>query len=204
MINKKLSLIAMVAIVAVASTIYGISETQPQTIRYSSVQFGDFTFTEMVDRHAVVVVGEIVDVQVKMLQDNVIGTDENGDKYIYEKNTRPNAKVTIQIDEVLKDDSKLATEKTISFYDEHVDGEIGVSDGHKVQFRSMYSTDYHIGDKGIFMIDNDRKITSMGYTSYYQIIDGKTTTTSELDKLVGNESLDIETAKNTAKLRAES
>ena len=192
----------MVAIVAASTTIYGLSETQPQAVRFSSAQFGDFTFAEMVDRHAVVVVGEIVDIQIELLSDNVMGTDENGNKYIYEKTDRPNAKVTIQIDEVLKDDSNLATGKTISFYDKHVDGEIGVSDGRKVQFNSMYSTDYQVGDKGIFMIENDRGITSFGYTSYYPILDGKSTTTSELDKLVDRTPIDVETAKNTAKLIA--
>jgi len=198
--NKKIVLITLVVVAAVA--VYGITELQPHTVRVGTAQFGNFTFEEMVQRHPVVVMGEIVDVRMESLPDDIMGTYDNGTKYVYEKNERPNAKITILIEDVLKDDANLATGKMISFHDRHVDGEIGVSNGQRIQYQSMYATDYQVGEKGLFMIENDRGVTSMGYTSYYPIVGGETLATSELGKLLDQDPISLETAATVARQAA--
>lgn len=201
--NKKISILAMVVAVTISGAIYGISETNAPIMRVSHAQFADFTFEESVEKHALVVVGTISNVQTEILPDNIMGTDENGEKYVYEKHEKPHTKVTLEINEVLKDDQSIDYDTTISFYDRHVNGEIGLSDGQKVRYVSEYATDYNVGDKGIFLIENDREIYSMGFTSFYPIVSDKTTTNSALRELGDKEPIDIETAKNTAKMIAE-
>lgn len=191
----------MVAIVAVASTLYGISTTSPTIIQSGTAQFGDFTYNEWVERHALVVVGTVTDVNIKMFTEETMDTDEKGIEYVLDTKQVPKAEVTILISETLKDDIGL-TSKTVTFYDRAVDGQIGKINGEVTLFNSQYAIDYQIGDTGIFMIENDRGLSSMGFTSFYQIFDGKTTVTTELDKLVENSPINLTVAMETAKLVA--
>ena len=58
---------------------------------------------------------------------------------------------------------------------------------------------YQIGDRGLFLINDDHGLSLSGYTSFYQIHEGEETITSELDKLVGKEPLDLSEAKEIAR-----
>ena len=202
MINKKLSLIAIVAIVAVASTLYGISEMNPGVIRASIMQFADFTFEEKVERSGLVVVGEVTNVGVKIFPEDIMDTDENGNEYVFEHNEIPRAEVTIRILEVLKDDIGLDASRTVTFYDD-INGVIGESDSQPARYISQYAIDYHVGDKGLFLIENDRGLSSLGFSSYYPIIDGETTVITQLDKLLDKPPIELTEAKIIARQVAE-
>ena len=123
-------------------------------------------------------------------------TDEDGNEYVFEYNEIPRAEITLQIQEVLKDDVGL-TSDTVTFYDE-VNGAIGQSDSQKAKFISQYAIDYQKGDKGLFLIDNDEGLAAMGYTSFYPIHDGKDTITTELDKLLEKAPIELSEAKTIA------
>ena len=202
MISKKFSLIALIAIIAVTSTIYGVYETTPTIHRYSIAQFSGESFEEFVHKNHLVVVGKITGVGLEITYKEVMGTDEQGNEYLVEKVGKPNAAVTIRVLEVLKDDNILNNTKSITFLDPEVNGELGKIGGQTAMFHSKYAIDYQVGDTGIFMIHKDRGIYSMGFGSYYPIIEGQTTITTELDKLVGKIPIDLEHAENHAENHA--
>ena len=197
MINKKVGLIAMVSIIAVASTLYGISETNPSVIRAGTLQFADLTFEERVEKSGLIVVGVVADVGVKIFPEDVTDIDEHGNEYVLEHNEIPKAEITLHILEVLKDDVGLDSETTVTFYDD-VNGAIGESGSQKAMYISQYAIDYQKGDKGLFLIDNDRGLSTLGYSSYYPIQEGKETITTELDKLLEKAPLELSEAKSIA------
>ena len=191
------SLMAVASIIVAASVIYGISDVPPNVTRVSTAQFADQTFEESVEKAGLIVVGTVIDVGIKVFPEDVMDTDEDGNEYVFEHNEIPRAEITLQIQEVLKDDVGL-TSDTVTFYDE-VNGAIGQSNSQKAKFISQYAIDYQKGDKGFFLIDNDEGLAAMGYTSFYPILEGKETITTELDKLVGKDPLDLSDAKDIAR-----
>lgn len=205
MINKKTSsLIAMVAIVAVASIMYGINETSPTIHKYvAGSQFNSYTFDQSVEMNPLTVVGVITDVGVKVFEDAEYSTDMNGDQYISQEAGRPKAEITIRVIEVLNDDGTVQFGKTVTFYDSHVEGAIGKVDGSTAMYHSKYAVDYKVGDRGIFIINEDHGLNLMGFTSYYPLTTGLSTMTSGLDKLGDKAPIDVEQAKQTAKLLAQ-
>ena len=196
MINKKIGLTAAISLIVVASILYGVSETTPTVTRVSTAQFADQTFEESVEKAGLIVVGTVIDVGIKVFPEDVMDTDEDGNEYVFEYNEIPRAEITLQIQEVLKDDVGL-TSDTVTFYDE-VNGAIGQSDSQKAKFISQYAIDYQKGDKGLFLIDNDEGLAAMGYTSFYPIHDGKDTITTELDKLLEKAPIELSEAKTIA------
>ena len=197
MISKKISLIAMVSVVAVASILYGVSETTPTVTRVSVAQFGDFTFAEKVERSHLVVIGTVIDVGVKIFPEDIIDVDEHGNEYVFEHNEIPKAEVTLQILEVLKDDLDWSSDE-VTFYDD-VNIAIGKTDSQVTRFVSQYAMDYQKGDNGLFLINDDHGLNMLGYASFYPIHDGKATITTELDKLLEKDPLDLSDAKETAR-----
>ncbi len=198
MINKKFSaIISMVAIVAVASTLYTLDEMNPGITISGSAQFADRTFEEQVEVAGIIVEGKITDVGMKIFTEEFTDIDENGNEYVFDTRQVPKTKVTVKISEIFKDNYGLDSNK-VTFYDIS-NGEIGNVNGKKAKFISQYAIDYKVGDKGIFLIENDRGLWSMGYTSFYPIEDGKTHTTSELDKLSNKSPIEITKAKESAK-----
>ena len=137
MINKKVGLIAMVSIIAVASTLYGISETNPSVIRAGTLQFADLTFEERVEKSGLIVVGVVADVGVKIFPEDVTDIDEHGNEYVLEHNEIPKAEITLHILEVLKDDVGLDSETTVTFYDD-VNGAIGESGSQKAMYTAYH------------------------------------------------------------------
>jgi len=204
MINRKLGgIIAMVAIVAVASGIYGLSEMSPTMMRSGTSQFGDYTFDQRVDRNPLTIVGEISNVQIQTFEETVMGTDcDDCEEYVIEVTKQPKAIVTVNVLEVLKDDGILNGNTTVTFVDGEYTG-LGKIDDRTALFQSSYSVDYNVGDKGIFIINEDRGLNMMGFTSYYPIDDARTTVTSGFDQMTEKTPIEITTAKNTAKLVAE-
>ena len=142
-----------------------ISETAPSVICTSTMQFADQTFEESVEKSGLIVVGTVVDVGIKVFPEDIMDVDEDGNEYVLEHNGIPRAEVTVQIQEVLKDDVGLTSE-TVTFYDD-VNDAIGESDSQKARYISQYAIDYQKGDRGLFLIDNDRGLSMLGYSSYY-------------------------------------
>ncbi|BDQ31131.1 hypothetical protein NZNM25_01350 [Nitrosopumilus zosterae] len=203
MINKKISLMAVIAIAAFASIVYGVSENSPVIERTGYTQFADRTFDQRVEINALAVVGEIVDSEIVMVEETVTGTDcDECEEYVIETAVKPQYKVTVKVTEVLKDNGILNGNDLVTFYDKSVTG-LGKVDGHTTQFISRYSVDYHVGDKGIFIISNDRGLNMMGFTHYYPLKAGQTTMTSEFDKMTEKAPIDVDSARNIAKMIAE-
>lgn len=103
MMNKKISIMALIAIVAVASTFYGMYELNPGVIVSSTSQFIDMSFEENVKQHDLVVIGEVVNIGVRVFPEDIMDIDENGKEYVFEHNEIPKAEITIKILETLKD-----------------------------------------------------------------------------------------------------
>ena len=196
MINKKIGLTAAISLIVVASILYGISETTPTVTRVSVAQFGDFTFADRVERSHLVVIGVVTDVGVKIFPEDIIDVDEHGNEYIFEHNEIPKAEVTLHILEVLKDDLGWISDE-VTFYDD-ANIAVGKTDGQVTRFVSQYAIDYQKGDKGLFLIDNDEGLAAMGYTSFYPILEGKETITTELDKLLEKAPIELSEAKTIA------
>ena len=197
MTGKKVSLMAIVSVITVASILYGISETTPSVTRVSVAQFGDFAFAEKVERSHLVVVGVVTDVGVKVFPEDIMDVNEHGNEYVFEHNEIPKAEVTLQILEVLKDDLDWSSDE-VTFYDD-VNVAIGKSDSQITRYVSQYAIDYQKGDRGLFLINDDHGLNMLGYSSYYPIHEGKETITTELDKLLEKEPLDLSDAKETAR-----
>lgn len=197
MIGKRISITAIVSIIAVASILYGVSETVPTVTRVSTAQFGNFTFAEQVERSHLVVVGTVIDVGVKIFPEDIMDTDEDGNEYVFEHNEIPKAEVTIQIQEILKNDLDWDSD-TVTFYDT-VNVAIGKTDSQVTRFISQYAMDYQKGDKGLFLINDDHGLNMLGYDSFYPILEGKENITTELDKLVGKDPIDLSDAKDIAR-----
>ena len=190
---------AMVAIVAIASGVYGISENSPVMIREGHSQLADRTFDERVAANHLTIVGEIIGSEVEMFEETITGTDCDGcEEYVIEKTTKPKAKITVKVTEVLKDDGILNGEKTVTFYDSHFTG-IGKVNDAPTKFVSQNAIDYRVGDKGIFIINEDRGLNMMGFTHYYPIKDGVSKVTSEFDTMTEKTPIDVENAKEIAK-----
>jgi hypothetical protein len=203
MINKKYSLMAMIAVVAVASIGYTISENSYAIERTGIAQFADRTFEERVAINQLTVVGVITSSEIIMVENTLTGTDCDGcEEYVIEETVTPQSKVTVKVKEVLKDDGILNGEKFVTFYDNDVTG-TGEIDGVKAKFSSKYSVDYRVGDKGIFIINEDRGLNMMGFVDYYPLKNGFSTLTSEFDKMTDKAPIDVESAKKIAKLVAE-
>ena len=196
MISKKISLIAMVSVVAVASILYGVSETTHTVTRVSVAQFGDFTFAEKVERSHLVVIGTVIDVGVKIFPEDIIDVDEHGNEYVFEHNEIPKAEVTLQILKVLKDDLDWSSDE-VTFYDD-VNIAVGKTDGQVTRFVSQYAMDYQKGDNGLFLINDDHGLNMLGYASFYPIHDEKDTITTELDKLLEKAPIELSEAKTIA------
>ena len=196
MISKKISLIAMVSVVAVASILYGVSETTHTVTRVSVAQFGDFTFAEKVERSHLVVIGTVIDVGVKIFPEDIIDVDEHGNEYVFEHNEIPKAEVTLQILEVLKDDLDWSSDE-VTFYDD-VNIAVGKTDGQVTRFVSQYAMDYQKGDNGLFLINDDHGLNMLGYASFYPIHDEKDAITTELDKLLEKAPIELSEAKTIA------
>ena len=196
MISKKISLIAMVSVVAVASILYGVSETTPTVTRVSVAQFGDFTFAEKVERSHLVVIGTVIDVGVKIFPEDIIDVDEHGNEYVFEHNEIPKAEVTLQILEVLKDDLDWSSDE-VTFYDD-VNIAVGKTDSKVTRFVSQYAMDYQKGDRGLFLINDDHGLNMLGYASFYPIHDEKDTITTELDQLLEKAPIELSEAKTIA------
>lgn len=186
-------------IVAVASTLYGIDQlSPPSNTRGGQAQYIDRTFEEQVEVAGIIIEGTITDVGVKIFTVESIEVDENGNEVVFETIQDPRAEITIKIKEVMKDNYGLDS-KTIIVYDLDVPNAIGKINGEKTRFISKDAYDYQVGEKGIFLIQNDRGLWINGFTSFYPIEDGKTHTTTGLNKLIGKSPIDITKAKDTAK-----
>ena len=204
MTNKKTSIIVAVAIVATASTLYGIYEVSPPTITLVSggAQYVDRTFEEDVEIVGIIVEGQITDVQTKIFTEEVMETDENGDQVVFETLQVPRNQITIKIQEILKDNYGL-TSKTVVVYDHAVSNAIGKVNGEKARFVYHDAYDYHVGEKGIFLIENDSELWLHGFTSFYPVKEGKSTIESEFGKKYGRTPVELEHAKDVARLGAE-
>ena len=193
--------IRVLLVVAAAFSISYASEMIPiapiDTYSGSAPQFGNFTFAEQVERSHLVVIGVVTDVSVKVFPEDVMDVDEHGNEYVFEHNRVPMAEVTLQILEVLKDDLGWSSDR-VTFYDD-VNVPIGRTDIQATRLVSQHTIDYQKGDRGLFLINDDRGLNLSGYTSFYQIHEGEETITSELDKLVGKEPLDLSEAKEIAR-----
>jgi len=200
MMGRKYGLIALLAVTALASMVYGAYEATPTIHRYSMTQFTGESFESLVGKSHLVAVGEIVNVGLQTVPNKVMGTDEDGTRYLVERIEKPHAAVTVRVLDVLKDDGLLNGEKLITFLDPEVDGKTGKIDGHPAIFHSRYAVDYKVGDNGLFLIHEDDGIYSMGFVAYYPITEGRDRITTDLDKLVGNSPLSLETTKNTARV----
>ena len=77
---------------------------------------------------------------------------------------------------------------------------IGTINGEKARFVSQDAYDYHVGETGIFLIEDDDGLWLDGFTSFYQIKEGKSTTESEFDKKYDKTPIEIEDAKEAARL----
>ena len=213
MINKKFSMIAVVLLVAVGSTIYGINELAPPgiTIVTGHAQYTDRTFEEEIDAVAIVVEGKIQDVQIQKFIEEFTETDADGNKVVFDTYLVPRAKVTIQIKEILKDDYGIDSE-FVTAYDGNVRDAIGEANGVKVRFISHDAMDYQVGDKGIFLIDHDiffdydtglshdRGLELGGFTSFYKIKNGESTIQTEFGKKYHHENpIELLEAKETIK-----
>ena len=154
MINKKISIIAMILVVAAGSTIYGIIElTPPIIIIGGHAQFADDTFAEKIDLSGIVVEGKITDLGVKLFTEESIEMID-GQEVVFDTRIVPKTKITIEISETFKDNYGLDS-KYVTVYD-RLNGGIGSVNGKKALYTSPYAIDYKIGDKGFFLIDNDR------------------------------------------------
>lgn len=202
MTGKKFGLMMAVVVIAVASTPYILAENDPVVVVSSKTQWDtNLTFAESVGRAGAVVVGEIVGLDVKLFTEEIVGVDENGDEYVRTDRV-PMKEIEIRILEKLADDVGLDHE-TVTVYDRSVWGETGTSDGHRAVYMSVYALDYNLGDRGIFLVENDRRLHVSGFTDYYPIVPGRTTITSELDRVVGNDPIGLGEARDAAKLKAQ-
>ena len=194
MINKKISIIAMILVVAAGSTIYGIIElTPPIIIIGGHAQFADDTFAEKIDLSGIVVEGKITDLGVKLFTEESIEMID-GQEVVFDTRIVPKTEITIEISETFKDNYGLDS-KYVTVYDRS-NGEIGSVNGKKALYTSPYTIDYKIGDKGLFFIENDRGLKLGGYTAFYPIEDGKNTIKTQLDKEMGKDPLELKDVRD--------
>ena len=195
MINKKISIIAMILVVAAGSTIYGIIELAPPaiTIGGGHAQFADRTFAERIDVSGIVVEGKITDLGVKLFTEESTEMID-GKEVVFDTRIVPKTEITIEISETFKDNYGLDS-KYVTVYDRSHGG-IGSVNGKKALYTSPYTIDYKIGDKGFFLIENDRGLWLMGYASFYSIEDGKNTIKTQLDKEMGKNPLELKDVRD--------
>lgn len=202
MTGKKLGLMTAVIIIAAASTPYILAEIDPAVVVSNKTQWAtNLTFAESVDKAGAVVIGEIVGLDVTLFTEEIAGVDENGDEHVRADRV-PVKEIKIRVLEKLADDIGLNPE-TITVYDRLVWEEIGTSDGHKAVYMNVYAFDYNLGDKGVFLIENDRRLYVSGFADYYPIVPGKATITTELDKAVGNDPIDMAEVRDVVRLQAQ-
>ena len=202
MTGKKFGLMTAIIIIAAASTPYILAEMDPAVVVSNKTQWDTgLTFAESVDKAGAVVIGEIVGLDVKLFTEEIAGVDENGDEFVRADRV-PMKEIKIRILEKLADDVGLDP-KTITVYDRLVWGEVGTSDGHKAVYMNVYAFDYNLGDKGVFLIENDRRLYVSGFADYYPIVSGKTTVTTELDKVVGHDPIDLTEVRDAVRLKVQ-
>ena len=121
------------------------------------------------EMNPLVVIGAIAEVETEIVKETLMGTDyEGSEEYVVEETEKPKAKITIEVTEVLKDDGILNDDKYITVYDSHVKG-VGKINDQVAIFDSPYAIDYQIGDKGLFIINEDRGLNMMGFTNYLRL-----------------------------------
>lgn len=193
---KKLGFVMLaVSVLAVVSGIVYMSyENLPVIHRGSASQFVEYDLEERIDRNHLIVVGDIVGIKTELFEETLWGTSYDSEKYVIETVKKPRHAITIHVTDVLKDDGILKGGDYVTVYDDEVDGPGKIND-MAAQFHSQYATDYTIGDKGMFMINDDRGLNMMGFISYYPIKGEGDSFTREFDKVIGNPPLDIEKTK---------
>lgn len=202
MASKKFGLVVAVVAITAASTPYILAEADPTVVVSSKAQWAtNLTFAESVDKADAAVVGEVVGLDVKLFTEEIAGVDGNGDEYARTDRV-PMREIEIRILEKLADDVGLDP-GTVTVYDRSVWGEAGTSDGHKAVYMNVYAFDYNLGDKGIFLIEDDGRLYVSGFAGYYPIVPGKTTITTELDKVVGNDPIGLAEARDAVAPRAQ-
>ena len=204
MTSKKFGIVVIVVIVAGITTIYGMDELVPPVITRISgdAQYVDLTFGERVEKASIVLEGKVSDVRIKVFAEEIMETDENGNRVVLETLQIPRAEVTIEVEEVLKGDHELDS-KAILVYDREVSDAIGTVNGEKARFISQNAYDYQVGESGIFLIENDGGLWIDGFTSFYPIEHNKSTIESEFYKKYGKEPMKLEDAKDIISLKAE-
>ena len=197
---KKTSIISMIAIVVIASGMYGISSISPTVTVGALYQLQAQTFEQKVQSTDLVVIGTVTKVGTAVIDDIVWDTNAEGIDYIFEQNKLPRAAITINIEEILKDNTGKSP-KTITYFDD-VNVGTGKSDENIARYVSQYALDYKVGEKAIFFIDDDGSSYQMlGFASKYDIsVDNNElqVVQSKLDIVLEKAPLDIEIAKNTA------
>ena len=202
MTGKRLAMMTAVIIIAAASTPYILAEMDPTVVVSNKTQWAtNLTFAESVDKAGAVVIGEIVGLDVRLFTEEIVGADENGDEYVRVDRV-PMKEIKIRVLEKLADDVGLDP-KTVTVYDRLVWGEIGTSDGHKAVYMNVYAFDYNLGDKGVFLIENDKRLYVSGFADYYPIVPSKTTITTKLDKVVGNDPIDMAEVRDAVRLKVQ-
>jgi len=203
MFNKKISIIVLVLVITAGSTIYSINELASPTITIvsGSSQYIDYTFEEKFEKAGIVVEGKIIDIQIATFREESVETDMSGNEIVFETRIVPRTEVTIEVTQIFKDNYGIDPDY-VSVYDRNVENAIGQINGEKARFVSQNAIDYNTDSKGIFFIENDRGLWIDGFTSFYEITEGKDTIETEFDKKYGRDSIDLADARKIAKLKS--
>ena len=189
----------MIAIIVTASlAAYAASELAPPAITRVSGegQYVNRTFAETADIAAIVLEGEIIKSRTKILDEQSFTTDADGNMIVYETLQVPRTEVTIKIHDILKDEHGLSSNETIIVYDREVSDAVGRVNDERVRFVSQNAYEYHIGDQGIFLIEDDTRLWLDGFTSFYPIKESRNTIESEFDKKYNRPLTDLEQARS--------
>lgn len=203
MINKKSTMLAMVSVIVAGSATYAVNELAPPTITIVSgpAPYIDYTFEEKFEKAGIVIEGQIKDVQITTFNEESTETDASGNEAVFETRIIPRAEITIKVIKTFKDNYGMDSDH-VTVYDRDVENAIGQVNGEKARFVSQDAIDYDINSKGIFLIENDRGLWIDGFTSFYEIRDGRDTIETEFDKKYGKDSIELSDAREIAKLKA--
>ena len=202
MTGRKLALLTAVVIISVASTPYILAEVDPAVVVSNNKQWStNLTLAESVDNADAVVIGRIVGLDIKLFTEEIVSVDENGDEYVRADRV-PVKEIKINILEKLADGVGLDP-YTVTVYDRLVWDEVGTSDGHKAVYMDVYAFDYNVGDKGVFLIEDGKRLHMSGFSGYYPIVPGESTIITALDKAVGNEPIHMAEVREAVRLQAQ-
>jgi len=203
MINKKFSMLAIISVIIAGSAIYAVNELTPPAITIVSgpAQYIDYTFEEKFEKAGIVIEGQIKDVQIVTFNEESTETDASGNEVVFETRIVPRAEVTIKVIKTFKDNYGMDSDH-VTVYDRDVENAIGQVNGERARFVSQNAIDYGISSKGIFFIENDRGLWIDGFTSFYEIKDGRDAIETEFDRKHGRDSIGLSDAREIAKLKA--